>query len=149
MTMSKNDDRSLISAVLDSLPSSLRHGRRLFIEGQVHRWVDMASGLPAGYPARDPDSRHQPDPEQNPELFVVGDYLFDSTINGVLDSADTVAEWIAEDIQEEESAIEIGNGAAHAPASDAPPSLSSSATPASAPPAAPDASPNIAGTRAS
>ena len=33
------------------------------------------------------------------DLFVVGDYLFDSTINGVLDSADYVAEWLAEEIQ--------------------------------------------------
>jgi hypothetical protein len=28
---------------------------------------------------------------------VVGDYLFDSTLNGVLDSADTVAEWLVEE----------------------------------------------------
>ena len=30
-----------------------------------------------------------------PRLFVVGDYLFDSTLNGVLDSADYAAGWIA------------------------------------------------------
>jgi hypothetical protein len=30
-----------------------------------------------------------------PDLFVVGDYLFDSTLNGVLDSADYVASWLA------------------------------------------------------
>ena len=28
-------------------------------------------------------------------MFVVGDYLFDSTLNGVLDSADYVADWLA------------------------------------------------------
>jgi hypothetical protein len=32
-------------------------------------------------------------------LFVVGDYLFDSTINGCVDSADVVAECIIEKIK--------------------------------------------------
>jgi hypothetical protein len=31
--------------------------------------------------------------------MVVGDYLFDSTLNGVLDSASYVAEWLAEVIE--------------------------------------------------
>jgi hypothetical protein len=57
--------------------------------------------MPGGFPAREPDSRHQPEPEQHPELFVVGDYLFDSTLNGVLDSADVAAEWILEDMLED------------------------------------------------
>ena len=39
----------------------------------------------------------------HPDLFVVGDYLFDSTINGVLDSADVVAEWILEEIEDSPS----------------------------------------------
>ena len=33
--------------------------------------------------------------ELNPHLFVVGDYLYDSTLNGVLDSAEHVAGWLA------------------------------------------------------
>ncbi len=32
-----------------------------------------------------------PDPQEHPGLFVVGDYLFDSTINGVFHSANTAA----------------------------------------------------------
>ena len=32
---------------------------------------------------------------EHPNLFVVGDYLFDSTLNGVLDSADHVTGWLA------------------------------------------------------
>ncbi len=107
MAMSSCDDHTLIDAVLDSLPRSLRHGRQLFREGHVHRWIGTVSGLPGGYPARDPDSRHQPEPQEHQELFVVGDYLFDSTINGVLDSAATVAEWIAEDLAEEELPIQV------------------------------------------
>jgi hypothetical protein len=61
------------------------------------------NGLPGGRPARDPDSRHQPEPTEHPCLFVVGDYLFDSTINGLLDSADVVVEWILEELAEGDS----------------------------------------------
>jgi hypothetical protein len=105
LAMNNYDDDALIAAVLDSLPSWLRGGAQYRIEGRVHRWVGAVNGKPGGYPARDPDSRHQPDPDGHPELFVVGDYLFDSTINGVLDSADVVAEWILEDIEEEASMV--------------------------------------------
>src|SRR5262249_23970936 len=92
LTLSNFDDTDLITQVLDSLPGSLRHGREHFLEGRVHRWVGTVNGLPAGRPAREPDSRHVPEPVEHPWLFVVGDYLFDSTINGVLDSADVVAD---------------------------------------------------------
>jgi len=101
LSLSNFDDAALIDRVLDSLPACLSNGRELFLEGRVHRWVGSVNGLPAGYPAREPDSRHLPEPEEHQELFVVGDYLFDSTLNGVFDSADTVAEWIAEDMSEE------------------------------------------------
>jgi monoamine oxidase len=101
LNMSNLDDASLIDEVISSLPASLRHGRELMIEGHVHRWVGSVNGWPGGYPAREPDSRHVPEPEEHADLFVVGDYLFDSTLNGVMDSADTVAEWIVEEMQDE------------------------------------------------
>ncbi len=100
LSMSNFDDATLLDQVLDSLPGPLRHGRDCFLEGRVQRWVGSVNGLPGGRPAREPDSRHQPEPLEHPDLFVVGDYLFDSTINGVLDSADVVAEWIVEEIAE-------------------------------------------------
>ncbi|HYL57223.1 MAG TPA: FAD-dependent oxidoreductase [Candidatus Acidoferrales bacterium] len=100
LSMNNRDDASLIDAVLDSLPASLSHGRQHFVEGRVHRWVGTVDGLPGGFPAREPDSQHQPEPTQHPELFVVGDYLFDSTINGVRDSAEVVVEWIQELLEE-------------------------------------------------
>ena len=101
LSLSNWCDEDLIQIVLDSLPSSLKHGRELFLEGRVHRWLGSVNGLPAGLPPLDMDSRHLPEPKQHPHLFVVGDYLFDSTLNGVLDSADYVAEWLTADMEEQ------------------------------------------------
>lgn len=99
LSLSNHDDPALIDMMLDSLPRAMQHGREWLLEGRVHRWVGSVNGLPGGCPAREPDSRHLPEPTQHPRLFVVGDYLFDSTLNGVLDSADVVAEWILEDVE--------------------------------------------------
>ena len=101
LTMSNFDDSSLVEKMLDSLPSSLRQGREHLLEGQVHRWVGTVNGLPGGYPLKEPEQRHLPDPVEHPGLFVVGDYLFDSTINGVLDSAEFVSDLILERIAQQ------------------------------------------------
>ena len=98
MVASNHTDEQLIRRALDSLPSFLQGGRELFIEGKVHRWIGSVNGLPGGSPALDMESRHIPEPAR-PNLFMVGDYLFDSTINGVLDSADYVAECLTEKIE--------------------------------------------------
>ncbi len=94
-SLSSLPDDELIRMMLESLPPSLQQGNKLFLEGRVHRWVREVNGLPAGYPPRNMDARHVPEPTQHPNLLVVGDYLFDSTLNGVLDSADFAAEWLA------------------------------------------------------
>lgn len=99
LNLGSHDDATIIEQVLASLPASLQPGRTLFREAQVQRWFNSVNALPGGFPAKEPDARHQPEPVQHPGLFVVGDYLFDSTLNGVLDSAATVAEWIHEDSQ--------------------------------------------------
>lgn len=93
--MSVMSDAELIAAALDSLPEPLAHGRELFREGRVHRWVGAVSAMPGGNTPLSLDRRHQPEPHEHPNLFLVGDYLFDSTLNGVLDSADYVAGWLA------------------------------------------------------
>lgn len=91
-------DEALVNEAVQSLPASLAAGSARLIEARVHRWAGSVNGRPGGFPAREPDSRHCPEPTLHPGLFVMGDYLFDSTINGVLDSADTVVEWIAESL---------------------------------------------------
>jgi monoamine oxidase len=91
LVMSNLEDEQLVARALTTLPRSLAAGRELFVEGRVHRWVGAVSAQPGGYPVREVRLRHLPDPQEHPGLFVVGDYLFDSTINGVLHSANTVA----------------------------------------------------------
>jgi monoamine oxidase len=98
MIAGNHTDEQLIHRAIASLPSFLQRGRELFVEGQVHRWIDSVNGRPGGAPVLDMESRHIPEPAR-PNLFAVGDYLFDSTINGVLDSADFVAECLSEAIE--------------------------------------------------
>ena len=88
LIMSNYEDNILIDKVLNSLPRSLAAGKELFIEGKVHRWVGTVNGQPGGYPIQGSKIRHVPESQEHLGLFVVGDYLFDSTINGVMDSAD-------------------------------------------------------------
>lgn len=93
--MSQLTDEALIAEALASLPDCLSAGRQCFVEGRVHRWVGAVNALPGGVVPQNLDRRHQPEPSEHANLFLVGDYLFDSTLNGVLDSAEYVAAWIA------------------------------------------------------
>jgi len=97
LTLANLDDARLIDRARRALPPMLGEPSAQFLEGRVHRWLGAVNALPGGRPLHDPDARHIPDPEQNPWLFVVGDYLFDTTLNGVLDSADTVVEMLIEE----------------------------------------------------
>lgn len=95
LKMSALSDAALIAEAIGSLPETMRGGRDYFLEGSVHRWVGAVNGIPGGIKQLPVDRRHQPEPAAHPDFFVVGDYLFDSTLNGVLDSADYVASWLA------------------------------------------------------
>jgi len=88
------DDRELIDAALKSLPASFGDPRLHFLEGKIHRWLSSVNALPGGLPARDVMTNHRPDPRQHPGLVLVGDYLFDSTLNGLLDSSDAATDII-------------------------------------------------------
>lgn len=86
--MANLDDALIIQRVLESLPKGLRQqAAELFVEGKVHRWIGSVNGKPGSYPIEKVEDKHLV--SKNHENFlVVGDYLFDSTINGVMDSAD-------------------------------------------------------------
>jgi len=87
--MSNYSDNLLVRRMIESLPHELaRKGRKLILEASVHRWVGTVNGEPGGKHIVDLVEKHVPSPKSYPEIHVVGDYLFDSTLNGLLDSAD-------------------------------------------------------------
>jgi monoamine oxidase/SAM-dependent methyltransferase len=88
MVLGNYPDRVLVPKVLDSLPSPLAAGKGLFREGHVDRWIGSVNAQPGGVPLKGARRRHRPAPKEHPAVVMVGDYLFDSTINGAMDSAD-------------------------------------------------------------
>ncbi|MFK4658196.1 protoporphyrinogen oxidase/SAM-dependent methyltransferase [Bradyrhizobium japonicum] len=87
-------DQELIDAALKSLPASLGDARSHFVEGKIHRWLSSVNAIPGGLPVRDVMTNHRPEPKEHPGIVVVGDYLFDSTLNGLLDSSDAATDII-------------------------------------------------------
>lgn len=87
-------DDELVRQALASLPQALAFGRELLIEGKVHRWVGAVGAPRVEHRIKGARARHLPDAKEHPGLFVVGDYLFDDTINGVLDSADIASRMV-------------------------------------------------------
>lgn len=87
-------DQELIDLALKSLPASLGNARACFMEGKTYRWLSSVNAVPGGFPVRDVMTNHRPEPKQYPGLVVVGDYLFDSTLNGLLDSSDAATDII-------------------------------------------------------
>ena len=105
-------DQELIDAALKSLPASLGDARAHFMEGKIHRWLSSVNALPGGMPARDVMTNHRPEPKQHPGLVVVGDYLFDSTLNGLLDSSDAATDIIVTEMMRLRRARGEGGGPA-------------------------------------
>jgi len=94
LSLSNFEDQAIVGMVLDSLPEPLRaEAHSLFLEAKVHRWMASVSAQPGGTPVRDTRAAHLPEPNGHPGLFAIGDYLFDSTLNGVLDSADFATDY--------------------------------------------------------
>jgi len=87
-------DEELIDAAIKSLPRSFGDARSHFVEGKTHRWLSSVNCIPGGLPVRDVMTNHRPEPLEHSGLVVVGDYLFDSTLNGLLDSSDAATDII-------------------------------------------------------
>jgi monoamine oxidase len=105
LALSNFDDETLTRYVLDTLPKPLAHGRHLLIESRVHRWVGTVSAVPGGFPVQELRQRHQPEPEEHPGLLVVGDYLFDSTVNAAYDSADFATDLLLTELRRAQYAV--------------------------------------------
>lgn len=92
-TMAGLSDDAITAAAIDALPPPLDGCRGRILEARVHRWIGAVSAVPGGWQPLPVAARHRPSPA-HANLFVVGDYLYDSTLNGALDSAAYVAGWV-------------------------------------------------------
>ena len=91
-------DARIEQMCMDSLPEELAHGKGLLLDRRVHRWVASVSAIPGGRPVRPRGINHRPDPVGAPGLVMVGDYMFDATINGVMDSAEVATDIVLADV---------------------------------------------------
>ncbi|MEW6642968.1 MAG: FAD-dependent oxidoreductase [Pseudomonadota bacterium] len=107
-------DEQLIDVALKTLPASLGDARKHFVEGKIHRWLSSVNAIPGGLPVRDVLTNHRPEPAEHPGLVLVGDYLFDSTLNGLLDSSDAATDIILTEMMK----LRYARGEAERPASD-------------------------------
>ena len=89
-------DDELTAAALETLPPEYGSLAGHLLEARVHRWRAAVSGVPGGWQTRSLDERHRPAATSHPDLLVVGDYLYDTTLNGVLDSAEYVAGYLVD-----------------------------------------------------
>lgn len=98
LNLANMSDDAILELCLGSLPEVLGAGRDLFVDGRVHRWMASVNAMPGGYPVRERRANHRPLPDRMPGLLLVGDYMFDATVNGVLDSADTATDMITSEV---------------------------------------------------
>lgn len=87
LVMNNFDDSILVQRALESLPSWLHPERSPCLEARVNRWLGTINAQPGGLPIKPALKRHQPASETHPNLLMVGDYLYDSSLNGVMHSA--------------------------------------------------------------
>ncbi|MBI3653651.1 MAG: FAD-dependent oxidoreductase [Acidobacteria bacterium] len=105
LAMNNYSDEFLIHKVIDALPRQMGSGQDFFIEGHVHRWLGAVNALPGGRPVKGGRKRHLPEPKEHSGLMVVGDYLFDSTVNGAFDSADIATDMLIEHLKVERKSL--------------------------------------------
>src|SRR5271170_315064 len=98
LALANVSDQRIEQMCLDALPPQLAHGKELLLDRRVHRWMASVNAIPGGAPARSRAINHCPDPARLPGLMMVGDYMFDATLNGVLDSADAATDLILSDV---------------------------------------------------
>ncbi|WP_022719908.1 FAD-dependent oxidoreductase [Rhodopseudomonas sp. B29] len=111
LAFSNLTDKELIDLALKSLPAEIGNSREHFLEGKTHRWLSSVNCIPGGLPVRDVMTNHRPEPKNHPGFVVVGDYLFDSTLNGLFDSSDAATDIIVTETMKLRRARQGGAGA--------------------------------------
>ncbi len=100
LELTNDSDEVIEKLCLDALPPELAYGKELLLDRRIHRWVATVSAIPGGVPVRPRRQNHYPDPIHAPGIVVVGDYLFDATLNGIMDSAEVASDIILADVVE-------------------------------------------------
>ena len=98
LSLANVSDERIEEMCLDALPAELTAGKDLLLDRRVHRWMGSVSAVPGGLPVRPRGVNHRPEPVGAPRLVMVGDYMFDATVNGVMDSAEVATDLIVADI---------------------------------------------------
>ncbi len=76
------------------------------MERRIHRWVASVSAIPGGVPVRQRGINHRPDRAHAPGLVMVGDYMFDATVNGIVGSAEVASDIILTDVLKRRRALQ-------------------------------------------
>ncbi|HXY58306.1 MAG TPA: FAD-dependent oxidoreductase [Methylocystis sp.] len=98
LSLANVSDERIEHMCLDALAPVFPEAPDLIVNRRVHRWMASVNAMPGGARARRRVENHRPNAERLPGVLIVGDYLFDSTLNGVMDSADTATDIIVADL---------------------------------------------------
>lgn len=91
------DDQAIVKRVLESFPRFMRDDAlKHFVEGRIDSYVGSINAQPGGLPVPELRGEHQPEPEDHPGVLIVGDFLFDSTLNAALVSASTAVDLLVD-----------------------------------------------------
>lgn len=100
-------DEEIERLCIEALPHCLGDAKRLLVDRRIHRWMASVNAIPGGLPVRSLRENHHPDPVRLPGVFLVGDYIFDATLNGVLDSADAATEMLVAEVLQRRRPVAI------------------------------------------
>jgi monoamine oxidase/SAM-dependent methyltransferase len=98
LALANVSDERIEHMCLEALPPALAEARDLILDRRIHPWMASVNAIPGGFPVRPRAENHRPDPKRLPGIVMVGDYMFDATLNGVLDSADAGTDIIIAEI---------------------------------------------------
>jgi len=92
----EGDDRVLENA-LRALPMESGVDEKSVVAFEIDRWQNDlgVSRMPGGIPLLSLEDRHSP-AKEHPRVFILGDFLYDTTINGALDGAGFVIDSVCD-----------------------------------------------------
>lgn len=91
-------EQQLFEHAMNTLPEEFGDAKPHFEMGTTHRWLSSVNALPGGSPVRDVLTNHIPEPKEHGGIILTGDYMFDSTVNGLLDSTEIAVEIVISEL---------------------------------------------------